>query len=484
MRFTSSSILACVIVAVVAATAATAQVGSQPQPADSTGYTLADIAMIGTAPIPLTSLNSFLTNNGVDSTLSNDAFGGKLTNGVALRTDIGKWMASAEFSFSRAPSSVPDPPARLTYWSLQLNGGYSAFELGRFRLTPFLGLGVRFNSLNVSRTEAGQFASFIGDSGANDFEVSNRVLHAELGAGIDYVMPFLQTPFAYTDLLFGVRLGYSQGLSDNGWKHDGRELSGGPGMLQSGLTTWLTIGWQLRQRNPDSQAVATYRAEVGLQEQQRGPKWRFGIIGGPFWSSFSSIDPSNNEVLSTLGEGDMRSTITFGAMASYRIRGPFSLQANLLYSGKGGEIYEDNRTWGQFLLDDSAHSLITRYTADYLELPLLASIAAEFGDVVALRLTCGAYGAVLINSFVERERRYWPAFVNGQLRPEYSTFTHGESDLPPFDAGALLGLAIDINTGGPDFTLEARGGIGFNDIGLADTAIRHRMAAVLLGFWF
>jgi hypothetical protein len=471
------------MVAVLAATPATPQESSQTQPSDSAGYTLADIAMIGTAPIPLTSLNSFLINKSADTLLSSDMFEENLNVGAALRVDIGRWMADAEFTQSQAYGYVTNARVELTYWSLQVNSGYRAFELGRFRLTPYLGFGARFNTLNISRTKPGEFASFIGDSSLNDFELSNRTLHAELGAGIDYVMPFTESPFAYTDLLFGLRLGYTQGLSDNGWRHEGRELSGGPEMIHSGLAAWLTIGWQLRQRKPDSQTVATYREERELQEQQRGAKWRFGIIGGPFWSTFYAKEPPNSRPYISVAEGDLRNAATFGAMASYRVQGTVSLHANLLYSMKGADIYDLTHSWGrindstnQSLPLDSMYDLRTRFTADYIELPILGSVGIEFGRVAALRLITGFYGAILVNSWAETERRL--------MFSDHTTFSQGTPDLAPFDVGGVLGLGFDIITRGPIFTAEFRLSVGFSDIGITELAPHYRTAAALLGCWF
>jgi hypothetical protein len=438
---------------------------------------LSAIESIGTSPIPIRAINDFLAENKFGgSGLPNDL----LTVGVDEYLAFGSWRAGLGVQLA----TIPTPDIHYSYWSLQASTGYQIPVVGRLRLIPYAVIGARFNRLEVSNDGQSRFGAFLNDSNAHDFTLSNTTYQAELGAGIDYAIPF---PFMKdedsTDILLGLRAGYVQGLFGNGWHRDGTKLDGGPDMRPGGLAAWLTLGWQMRFHVVDSATIAARRARWQKlnEEDAKIPRWRFGLTGGATINSFGS--PGHNPLnrfQTIYYETD--NAAAFGAMASYRVWRSFSMQANLLYTTKTGSVGDDSRFWNPVVQVDPISGRVVSidnyistsiYSASYIELPVMASFRIPLGEVLALHLSGGIYGGLLVNSSVEHQRDY----------SEY-TSVPGTVDLKPLDAGGVAGFGIDVITKGPAFTLEGRGDFGFGNINRGGQDLHPSTAYILVGCWF
>jgi hypothetical protein len=253
-------------------------------------------------------------------------------------------------------------------------------------------------------------------------------------------------------------------------------------MRPSGLAAWLTLGWQMWFHTPDSATLAARRArwQKLAEEDAKIPRWRFGLIGGATINSFGRASHSPWDQSGSIYY-DVDNAAAYGAMASYRVWRFFSMQANLLYTTKAGTMEDDSRFWhpniqvdpisGQLLID--SYTLTNVYSASYIELPVMASFRISLGDVIALHLSGGIYGGLLVNSSVEYQRN----------RSEYTSVS-GTPDLKPFDAGGVIGFGLDVITKGPAFTLEVRGDFGFDNINRSGPELRPHTGNILLGCWF
>ena len=87
--------------------------------------------------------------------------------------------------------------------------------------------------------------------------------------------------------------------------------------------------------------------------------WNFGIKGGVNFANFTGDDFSSD---------NSRTSFNVGLLAEIPLADRFSIQPEVLYSGQGYEIYENDQA--NFLdVDDNVE-----YQLDYVSVPVLAKI--------------------------------------------------------------------------------------------------------------
>ncbi|MBE7169862.1 MAG: PorT family protein [Williamsia sp.] len=180
---------------------------------------------------------------------------------------------------------------------------------------------------------------------------------------------------------------------------------------------------------------------VSAQEQQTSfegslsPK--FGVKGGLNLSNLY-VDDVQDE--------NMKASFNLGLYAKLPLARGFSLQPELLYSGKGAKLAYNN-----VLLGNGEY----RFNLNYVELPVLAVI----NIVKNLNLQAGPYAAYLVNADITRLNS-----ASGSVDKIKDLKT---ADFKRFDYGLAGGLGLDVQ----NFTIGARYNYGLNEVGKGNASV-------------
>ncbi|WBL23585.1 MULTISPECIES: porin family protein [unclassified Zunongwangia] len=178
--------------------------------------------------------------------------------------------------------------------------------------------------------------------------------------------------------------------------------------------------------------------------------WNFGIKGGVNFANFTGDDFSSD---------NSRTSFNVGVLAEIPIADRFSIQPEVLYSGQGYEIYENDQS--NFLdVDDNVE-----YQLDYVSVPVLAKIYLVDG----LSIQAGP----TFNWKVNEEIDYEPTQDGGDIDNPYP----GAED---FEFGGAAGLEYKFNNG---FFIQGRYTYGFSET-FEDLDIHNSVIQAGVGFMF
>ena len=178
--------------------------------------------------------------------------------------------------------------------------------------------------------------------------------------------------------------------------------------------------------------------------------WNFGIKGGVNFANFTGDDFSSD---------NSRTSFNVGLLAEIPLADRFSIQPEVLYSGQGYEIYENDQA--NFLdVDDNVE-----YQLDYVSVPVLAKIYLVDG----LSVQAGPS----FNFKVNEEIDYQPTQDGGDIDNPYP----GAQD---FEFGGAAGLEYKFNNG---FFIQGRYTYGFSET-FEDLDIHNSVWQAGVGFMF
>ncbi|PKB15655.1 porin family protein [Flavobacterium sp. 5] len=156
---------------------------------------------------------------------------------------------------------------------------------------------------------------------------------------------------------------------------------------------------------------------------------QFGIKGGVNFSNIYSTEVDDNNVLTSFNAG---------VYASFPVGDILSIQPEVLYSRKGGELTYDNAiTSGK-----------TQFKLNYIEVPILLKVNITDN----LNVQAGPYFAYLIDSKVSND-------ANGDALDFEDSYSN--DDFNKFDVGISGAIGFDFNSIG----IGARYNYGFTTIG-------------------
>ncbi len=177
------------------------------------------------------------------------------------------------------------------------------------------------------------------------------------------------------------------------------------------------------------------------QEQQTsiesGLRPKFGVKGGLNLSNLY-VDDVKDE--------NMKAGFNVGVYAKLPLAKGFSIQPELLYSGKGAKLSYDN-----VLLGTGEY----RFNLNYVEVPVLAVV----NIVKNLNLQAGGYVSYLASANISR--------LNSNASTLDKIKDLKTSDFNRFDYGLVGGLGVDIQ----NFTIGARYNYGLQEVGKGNASI-------------
>lgn len=181
--------------------------------------------------------------------------------------------------------------------------------------------------------------------------------------------------------------------------------------------------------------TATAQEQQTSMESSLSPK--FGVKGGLNLSNLY-VDDVQDE--------NMKTSFNLGLYAKIPLAKGFSLQPELLYSGKGAKLAYNN-----VLLGTGEY----RFNLNYVELPVLAVVNIAKN----LNLQAGGYAAYLAAANITR--------LNSSTSTIDKIKDLKTSDFNRFDYGLAGGLGLDVQ----NFTIGARYNYGLNQVGKGNASI-------------
>ena len=181
--------------------------------------------------------------------------------------------------------------------------------------------------------------------------------------------------------------------------------------------------------------TATAQQQQTATESSLSPK--FGIKGGLNLSNLY-VDDVQDE--------NMKASFNLGLYAKIPLAKGFSIQPELLYSGKGAKVAYNN-----VLLGNGEY----RFNLNYVELPVLAVVNIAKN----LNIQAGAYAAYLASASITR--------LNNSNSTIDKIKDLKTSDFNRFDYGLAGGLGLDVQ----NFTIGARYNYGLNQVGKGNATI-------------
>jgi hypothetical protein len=168
---------------------------------------------------------------------------------------------------------------------------------------------------------------------------------------------------------------------------------------------------------------------VQAQTNSSNDESHFGIKGGVNFSNIVSEDIDDNNVLTSFNAG---------VYGNFPVGDILSIQPEILYSRKGGELTYDN----------AFATGATQFKLNYIEVPLLLKVNITDN----LSVHAGPYFAYLIDAQVKND-------ANGDALDFEDNYNN--DDFNKFDAGISAGIGFDFNSIG----IGARYNYGFTTIG-------------------
>jgi opacity protein-like surface antigen len=193
-----------------------------------------------------------------------------------------------------------------------------------------------------------------------------------------------------------------------------------------------------------------------------------GIKIGLSLSEFTYDSPSAD-----LGD-KIKTGLCFGGYVSFKLTPNLALQPEVLYAQRGGNDEEEGRDEQ----GDPTGTFETRYSFDYLEIPVLARVSIRTGGTITPCILAGPAIAFKLSSKVK-----WPP------DPVLHDDTGSEEEvdwIKSNDFRFVLGAGADIAVGNVTVSVEARYGIGLSNIyeGGGQTTMKHRIISILAGLGF
>jgi hypothetical protein len=168
---------------------------------------------------------------------------------------------------------------------------------------------------------------------------------------------------------------------------------------------------------------------VQAQTNSSNDESHFGVKGGVNFSNIISEDIDDNNVLTSFNAG---------VYGTFPVGDILSIQPEILYSRKGGELTYDNA----FATGE------TQFKLNYIEVPVLLKVNITDN----LSVHAGPYVAYLIDAQVKND-------ANGNAIDFEDTYNN--DDFNKFDAGISAGIGLDFDSIG----IGARYNYGFTTIG-------------------
>lgn len=154
-----------------------------------------------------------------------------------------------------------------------------------------------------------------------------------------------------------------------------------------------------------------------------------------------------------------------GAYYRFDVNEYFSLQPELYYSRKGGELEESV----------GGISATKTLKIDYLELPLLAKFTIPTQGNLKPSFFAGPYGAIKLSD-------------QGKLEIFGLGIEEGLIDVNGLDFGLIFGIGLDFGIKGGAFLLDIRYSLGLTNISdpvpLVADELKNRAFSIMLGFGF
>ena len=180
---------------------------------------------------------------------------------------------------------------------------------------------------------------------------------------------------------------------------------------------------------------------VSAQEQQTAAEHslspKFGLKGG--------LNLSNLYVDNVQDE-NMKTSFNLGLYAKIPVAKGFSIQPELIYSGKGAKL-----TYNNVLLGTGEY----RFNLNYVEVPVLAVV----NIVKNLNLQAGGYASYLATANISR--------LNSSAGTVDKIKDLKTDDFNRFDYGLAGGLGLDVQ----NFTIGARYNYGLKEVGKGNTSV-------------
>ena len=175
-------------------------------------------------------------------------------------------------------------------------------------------------------------------------------------------------------------------------------------------------------------AVATLSL-TNVQAQTNSGESQFGIKGGVNFSNIYSTDVDDNNVLTSFNAG---------VYATFPVGDILSIQPEILYSRKGGELIYDN----------AIASGKAQFKLNYIEVPVLLKVNITDN----LSVHAGPYFAYLVDASVSNDAGGDSLDFNDD---------YNNDDFNKFDIGISSGIGFDFKSLG----IGARYNYGFSTIG-------------------
>lgn len=187
-------------------------------------------------------------------------------------------------------------------------------------------------------------------------------------------------------------------------------------------------------------AVCIFNAASAQEQQTAGegslsPK--FGVKGGLNLSNLY-VDDVKDE--------NMKTSFNLGLYAKIPLAKGFSIQPELLYSGKGAKL-----TYNNVLLGTGEY----RFNLNYVEVPVLAVVNIAKN----LNLQAGGYASYLASANITR--------LNSSAGTVDKIKDLKTADFNRFDYGLAGGLGLDVQ----NFTIGARYNYGLKEVGKGNASI-------------
>ncbi len=170
----------------------------------------------------------------------------------------------------------------------------------------------------------------------------------------------------------------------------------------------------------------------------------------------------------------------FGAFINYKFNPEFSLEAELLFSGQGGQrngmqaISSDNLSGFPLPPNTNLYANFNNETIlNYLEIPILAGYTFNGGNKgMAEYIDAGPYVGILLNAetktsgysqiyFDQTGRK--PLSIYGLIVPpqNFNNESNVTSSINKLDLGITGGIGVNINIGSDQLNFDIRGSYGF-----------------------
>jgi hypothetical protein len=241
-------------------------------------------------------------------------------------------------------------------------------------------------------------------------------------------------------------------------------------------------------------AAGLFAGAVAAQDDPTlNPKWQLGLKAGFNAASFSGDSPGlwlsgpEFQVSGTLL--DKNPGFVGGGYVRWQLSPRFALQADLLYSQKGGS----GTVSGQALLEQEsvgAQPIVATIDGtmdaniDYIELPILAMATLPSSDNTDIGLYGGVGIAVVANANARIQGEARATLADGSDRvQDFDKLYNIREKVRDNDITGILGGNIEWTTGHGRVTLEARYSFSFRTIDQSgESQVGNSVFAMMIGF--